>query len=171
MANNVKNINKEKISATNLIYLIGMIIITIIFLVIMFFIIVRPGVINDFNDLEHIRLSEYNTLGSSEESEYLIFVYSSKKNKNYPYSVYRNDLVKETVISYANYVKENGGKKIYCLDISKDENKEAITKLNLSDAANVPAVTVMKFANNTSTISTSKKTTADIISYLEGLMK
>ncbi len=173
MSNNLKNINgtKNKISTSNLIYLIGLVAITIIFLVIIIFIVVKPGTIKNFDDLNHIRVSEYNTLGSDKNNEYLIFVYSSKKNDNYEFSTYRNGFVKNAVISYANYQKENGGKKIYAIDISKDENSNAITTFKLDDETYVPALIVMKYSNGTSTINQTKKVTDDINTYLEGLMK
>lgn len=172
MNNKLRNNNiKNSMNLSNLIYLIGMGVITLIFLVIIFLIVVKPGTVKDFDDMKSIRLSEYDTLGTSSDEEYLIFVYSSKRNSNYDADIYRNDLVHDVVVSYANYVKENGGKKIYALDISKDVNSEAVSTLKLSDNGDVPAILVMKCSSSSTTISSTKKTVESIHTYLEGLMK
>lgn len=171
MATKLKNNNeKYKLDATNIVFLIGFIAITIIFAVIMILVIARPGVIKNIDDVEQIRLSEYDTLGSDKNTEYLILVYSSKKNNNYKLSTYRNELIEDVVVRYANYVKENGGKKIYAIDISKDLNKDAISKLELNVDWDVPALLVMKYSNGSSSSNSTKKTTAEINDYLEGLM-
>lgn len=171
MATKLKNNNETyKLDATNIVFLIGFVAITIIFAVIMILVIARPGVIKNIDDVEQIRLSEYDTLGSDKNTEYLILVYSSKKNNNYKLSTYRNELIEDVVVRYANYVKENGGKKIYAIDMSKDLNKDAISKLNLTDEGDVPALLVMKYSNGSSSINSTKKTTATINDYLEGLM-
>lgn len=171
MATKLKNNNeKYKLDATNIVFLIGFVAITIIFAVIMILVIARPGVIKNIDDVEQIRLSEYDTLGSDKNTEYLILVYSSKKNNNYKLSTYRNELIEDVVVRYANYVKENGGKKIYAIDMSKDLNKDAISKLNLTDEGDIPALLVMKYSNGSSSINSTKKTTATINDYLEGLM-
>lgn len=171
MATKLKNNNeKYKLDPTNIVFLIGFVAITIIFAVIMILVIARPGVIKNIDDVEQIRLSEYDTLGSDKNTEYLILVYSSKKNNNYKLSTYRNELIEDVVVRYANYVKENGGKKIYAIDMSKDLNKDAISKLNLTDEGDVPALLVMKYSNGSSSINSTKKTTATINDYLEGLM-
>lgn len=164
---------KNRINVSNLIYLVGMGIITLIFIAIIFIIIVRPGTIKDFDDLKEIELSEYNTMASSDDEEYLIFVYSSKRNSNYDADIYRNELVRDVVVKYANYAKENDGKKIYVLDISKDINNEAMTTLGLSDNGDVPAIVVMKYSSSSSssTVNTKKTAVDDIHTYLEGLMK
>lgn len=171
MATKLKNNNeKYKLDATNIVFLIGFVAITIIFAVIMILVIARPGVIKNIDDVEQIRLSEYDTLGSDKNTEYLILVYSSKKNNNYKLSTYRNELIEDVVVRYANYVKENGGKKIYAIDISKDLNKDAISKLELKVDWDVPALLVMKYSNGSSSSNSTKKTTAEINDYLEGLM-
>lgn len=164
---------KSKIGAANLIYLIGLALITVIFVVVMILVIVRPGTVKNLDDIEQVRLSEYNTLSSGSETEYLILVYSSKKNSNYKLSTYRNELIKDVIISYSNYVKENGGRKIYAIDISQDVNRDAVSKLNLTDETDVPALLVMKYSNGSTTasINSTKKTTATITEYLNGLMK
>lgn len=172
MSNKIINNNTKKdINMMNLVYLIGLSVITLIFIVFIFVIIVKPGTIKDFDDIKEIRLSEYNTLGSSSNEEYLIFVYSSKRNSNYDADTYRNDLVHDVVVSYANFVKENGGKKIYALDISKDVNSNAIEVLKLTDNGDVPAILVMKCSSSSTTISSKKTTVATIHTYLEDLMK
>lgn len=171
MATKLKNNNETyKLDATNIVFLIGFVAIIIIFAVIMILVIARPGVIKNIDDVEQIRLSEYDTLGGDKNTEYLILVYSSKKNNNYKLSTYRNELIEDVVVRYANYVKENGGKKIYAIDMSKDLNKDAISKLNLTDEGDVPALLVMKYSNGSSSINSTKKTTATINDYLEGLM-
>lgn len=164
---------KNRINISNLIYLVGMGIITLIFIAIIFIIIVRPGTIKDFCDLKEIELSEYNTLASSDDEEYLIFVYSSKRNSNYDADIYRNELVRDVVVKYANYAKEKDGKKIYVLDISKDINNKAMTTLGLSDNGDVPAIVVMKYSSSSSSFTVNSRKTAvdDIHTYLEGLMK
>lgn len=162
---------QNKLDISSIVFLIGMSVVTIVFLTIMIISIVRPNVIKKINKIEEISLSEYDKLGSEKNPEYIIFVYSSKKNENYNYSTYRNELVLEAVLDYASYVKENGGIKIYRLDLSKDENKGAITELKLTDASNVPAILKMKFDTEVSKINTTKKTPADINDYLKSLIK
>lgn len=172
MTTKLRNNNeKYKLDPTNIVFLIGFALITVIFVVIMILIAARPGVIKNLDDVEQIRLSEYDTLGSDTNNEYLILVYSSKKNNNYKLSTYRNELIEDVVVRYANYVKENDGKKIYAIDMSKDLNKDAISKLNLSDEGDVPALLVMRYSNGGCSINSTKKTTATINDYLEGLMK
>lgn len=164
-------VNKNKFDVTNLIFLIGMIVVTIIFVVIMIITAVRPSTVKDLNKIKEIDITEYNTLGSESQKEYLIFVYSSEKNKNYNYSIYRNNLVINTVLEYASYVKEKGGIPIYRLDVSKDENRTAISVLSLTNESFVPAIIKINYSNNTGSINTRKNTPADVNTYLKSLMK
>ena len=165
---------RNKIDTTNILLLLGLLIVTIVFVAIIVISLINPKTIKRIDQIEEITLSEYNKLGSEEKTEYLIFVYSSETNEYYEYSTYRNELVIGKVLEYASYVKKHSehdhAVKIYRLDISKRQNKNAIETLKLTEESYVPAVLKMKYSNGTSTINTTKKSVEDIHNYLDSLM-
>ncbi len=166
---------RNKLDSTNLLLLLGLLVVTIFFVVIIVISLVNPSTIKRIEQIEEITLSVYNKLGSEEEAEYLIFVYSSETNEYYKYSTYRNELVISKILDYASYVQKHAdhdhGIKIYRLDISKRVNKDAITTLNLTEESYVPAVIKMKYNNGSSSINLTKKSVEDIHNYLDSLMK
>ena len=166
---------RNKIDSTNLLLLLGLFIVTIFFLTIIVISLINPSTVKRIDQIEEITLSEYNKLGSDEQTEYLIFVYSSETNEYYEYSTYRNELVISKVLEYATYVKKHSEHdhsiKIYRLDISKKQNKDAISTLNLTEESYVPAVIKMKYSNGSASINTTKKSVEDIHNYLDSLMK
>lgn len=163
---------RKKTDSTNLLLLLGMLIVTIFFVAIIAISLIKPSSIKNINRIEEIKISEYDKLGSEEQSEYLIFVYSSETNDYYPYSTYRNELVFSKILEYASYVNQHeDAVKIYRLDVSLRANKDAIEKLKLTEESYVPAVIKMKYSNDTTTINTTKKSVEDIHNYIDSLMK
>ena len=76
---------RNKIDSTNLLLLLGLFIVTIFFLTIIVISLINPSTVKRIEQIEEITLSEYNKLGSDEQTEYLIFVYSSETNEYYEY--------------------------------------------------------------------------------------
>ena len=158
----LSNTNK-KFDSTNLLLLIGVAVIFITFVAASIILIAKPGQIKRIDQIKEITISEYTKLATEENEEYFVLVYSSETNDNYKYSTYRNELIEQAVLEYANHAKKHEGHApIYVLDLSKDVNSGAIATLGLSDEADVPALIKMKLSGTTSTVNRRYKTVSEI---------
>ena len=160
----------------NLLFKILLISMTVVFAIAALLIIIKPFQIKSISRIKEISIAEYNTMldasddhNHEESHEYLIFVYDSRTTD--PFNVSQNKEVERYILEYANYArKHKDASKIYILDISKSENKDALSTLSLKED-NMPSVVVMKNNHSSITIDSRYKTIQDIQTYLLGLMK
>ena len=168
-----RTIDKKENNVVFKVLLIGM---TVIFAIAALLIVIKPFQIRSIDRIKEITLAEYNTMldasddhDHEESHEYLIFVYDSRTTD--PFNKSQNEEVERYIIEYANYArKHKDASKIYVLDISKSENKDALATLSLKED-NMPSVVVMKNNHSSITIQSRYKTIQDIQTYLLDLMK
>ena len=149
---------------------------TVIFVVVALLIVIKPFEVKSIKGIKEIELSEYNTMLEATDDhdhdkshEYLIFVYDSRTTD--PFNASQNEEVERYIVEYANYArKHKNASKIYVLDISKSENKDALTTLGLNQD-NMPSIVVMKNNHSSISINSRQKTIQDIQTYLLDLMK
>lgn len=167
--------NSKKLNISNLIILLVLTAITITFVVVIISTISNSKV-TSYDKYTTTTTAEYDKLGSSSMEEYYVLLYSSEKNNQYNYDTFRNDEIQKTVSDFNKWLKKTkSNAKFYVIDVSKSENSDylEIFSSQISHEGQIPAIIKMKYnkTNNISQVNEYKRTTSDIINYLENIMK
>ena len=126
-----KQINKTQIDANKLIFSIAYLAITLIALIFVVVLCVKPFKITSFDDLKQV---EYKTYKTQEVDEYYVFIYSESRNGNEWYD--------DIVVQYANKARTlSNYAPIYGYDLEVSGQGRLEGELNLK---NVPALLHIK---------------------------
>ncbi len=147
MSNIVKNKNK----VSGIIFLIALIAITLFLVVFTFITIGKPFVVKDFDDIKEATVENYKEL---DDKDYYVIIYDEQS--------YKNDLIKEVVIEYANYARTTEkALKIYAMNYRENLDITNANHLNITNIdKDVP--TLIKISNKTVSSSDTKKKVSEI---------
>lgn len=121
MAVNKKN---DKIT-TDSVYQIVLLVVSAIFVVAMLLVIIKPFKYRSLDSLPSITASEITTQKPTNNTQYFVFIYETDNEET--------EMVKEKVIEYAKFAKENSdAKKIYILEKTEDNSNTILDFLSVS---------------------------------------
>lgn len=155
-------LNKKKSNVSGIIFLCGLIAITLFLIIFIIITIGKPFVIKSYDNMKETNLQEYLHEGTNKHTEYFVFVYDENSVKD--------EYLKDLVIEYANAARTNG-EYLPIFVMKYSDNKGIVGKdhLNISSGSedsNIPALILVK----DKTLSSSYKTVSTISNALVDAM-
>lgn len=155
-------LTKKKANISGIIFLCGLIAITLFLVIFIIIMIGKPFVIKSYDNMKETSLEEYLHEGTSKHSEYFVFVYDESSAKD--------NYLKDLVIEYANAARTNGEYlPIFVMNYKDNRGITGKDHLNItsgSEEKDIPALILVK----NKTISSSYKTVSNISNALVDAM-
>lgn len=140
MTNNKKNENRN-INTTNLLFIIGYIVVTVVVLFFTLWFCAKPFVISDYSEMKQLN---YNNYLDAKQDEYYIIIYSDE--------YYASSLYEDIVVEYANYARTHSDAvKIYAYNYDTKGNDKI--KSSLTSSTDSDVVRLIKVVTSSSSTS------------------
>lgn len=159
---NIVNKNNKKINKMSLFYVITLIVIFVAILTTSIILIAKPFDYKEIKDLKETTATSFlKEKPKNSSNSYYVLIYQEDS--------YKSNIIKKSVLDYANYTKKDKeAKKIYILKY-RDSLKDIISKELDGDFDNdVPMLLLIE--NNAVNTSSTKKTPSDINTLLDSLV-
>lgn len=148
-----KNVKKGT-NFTNIVFIFGICLITIMLAVFIFIKVGKPFVIKDYSDIQTVNVENYKTY-DKKHSEYYVLVYNHND---------KDEEIKNIVIQYANYARTNSDAlPIYVLDFKTNNSIVNSSNLNISSSNLERDLPALMIVNNGSVSSSNTKKTISTI--------
>lgn len=146
--------SKKGVSVTNIIFLVGIIGITLFFIIFTLFMVAKPFAITKYDQMKEITFENLIKEKTNKHSSYYVFVYDNTNEDS--------EELTSAILSYANYARTHTtAEPIYLMNAKDAKNKDnSYTAPTLvyvaSDKVSTTYTTYSKIFNQLSTLSTKK---------------
>ena len=157
----MSKILKKKALISSIIFIVALVAITVFLIIFTVNKVGKNNVISEFSDMKQATVENYKEL---KKTDYYVIIYDETS--------YKNELIKEIVIEYAEYVRTSGnGTPIYAMNYRENLDISNSNHLNFSETSLANSIpTLIKISGGAVVTAETKTTVSAICEVLTGEM-